>query len=75
MASTFLTWAPDVAEWLVSRQGRFTPAGVTVQDTHWIGGWVCPRVGLPAVGKRKKTLYCRELNLDRLLLTETPQSR
>jgi len=30
-------------------------------DTHWTGGWVCPRGGLDAVAKRN--LYpCRESN-------------
>jgi hypothetical protein len=29
--------------------------------THWIGGWVGPRVGLDAVEKRK-ILRCRESN-------------
>jgi hypothetical protein len=31
---------------------RFTP-GEIAPDTHWIGGWVGPRVGLDDVEKRK----------------------
>jgi hypothetical protein len=35
-----------------SRPGRFTP-GERASGTHWIGGWVDPRVGLNDVEKGK----------------------
>jgi hypothetical protein len=35
--------------------------GERAQDTHWIGVWVGPRVGLDAVEKRK-ILHCWESN-------------
>jgi hypothetical protein len=37
------------------------PTGKSPPSTHWIGGWVDPRVGLDAVEKRK-ILHCRESN-------------
>jgi hypothetical protein len=43
----FLISALVEGEWSASRPGRFTP------DTHWIGGWVDPRVGLDDLEKRK----------------------
>jgi hypothetical protein len=43
----FLTSALVWGEWSASRPGRFTPG------THWIGGWIDPRVGLDDVEKRK----------------------
>jgi hypothetical protein len=36
----------------LSRSGRFTPEEGT-PGSRWIGGWVGPRTGLEAVGKRK----------------------
>jgi hypothetical protein len=48
----FLTSAVAGDEWSASRPGRFTP-GERAPDTHWIGGWVDPRVGLDDVEKRK----------------------
>jgi len=41
--------------------GRFT-AGDRTHETHWIGGWVGPRVGLDAVARRKILSLCRETN-------------
>jgi hypothetical protein len=41
----FLTSALAGGEWSASRPGRFT------FGTHWIGGWVEPRVGLDDVDK------------------------
>jgi hypothetical protein len=29
-------------------------------DTHWVGGWVCPRAGLDAVAKKRNPCPCRE---------------
>jgi hypothetical protein len=43
-----LTSALDGVEWSASRHGRFTP-GEKSPRTHWIGGWVGPRIGLDAV--------------------------
>jgi hypothetical protein len=60
----FLNLALDGSEWSASRPGRFIP-GERVHDTHWIGGWVGPSAGLDTVVKRKITIPCRELNLDR----------
>jgi hypothetical protein len=45
---------------LASRSFRFTH-GERAPGTHWIGGWVGPRIGLDAVVKRK-ILYCRRSN-------------
>jgi hypothetical protein len=36
----------------------------TARGSHWIGGWVGPRVGLDAV-KKIKNLHCRESNTGR----------
>jgi hypothetical protein len=35
-------------EWSASRPGRFIP-GEIAPGTHWIGGWVDPRIGLDDV--------------------------
>jgi hypothetical protein len=56
----FLTSVLDGGEWWASRPCRSKP-GERAPDTHWIGGWVGPRVGLDAVGKRK-ILHCWEAN-------------
>jgi hypothetical protein len=32
------------------------PLPLYPRDTHWIGGWVCPRAGLDTMEKRKKPL-------------------
>jgi hypothetical protein len=47
-----LTSALDGSEWSVSHAGRLTSTERSA-GTHWIGGWVGPRVGLDAVVKRK----------------------
>jgi hypothetical protein len=39
-------------EWSASRLGRFTPEE-EAPGTHWVGGWVDPRVGLDSIEKRK----------------------
>jgi hypothetical protein len=39
------TLALDGGEWSASRPGRFTPRE-RAAGTHWIGGWVGPRVGV-----------------------------
>jgi len=39
----FLTTALDGSELSASRPGRFSPS------THWVTGWVDPRVGLDAM--------------------------
>jgi hypothetical protein len=52
MYRSTLTSALVGGEWSASRPGRFTP-GERAPGTHWIGGWVGPRVGLEAVEKRK----------------------
>jgi hypothetical protein len=38
------------------------PPGKEPHSTHWIGGWVGPRISLDDVEKRKM-LHCREWNL------------
>jgi hypothetical protein len=52
IAPPFLTSALVGREWSASRPCRFNP-GVIALGTHWIGGWVDPRVGLDDVEKRK----------------------
>jgi hypothetical protein len=47
-----LTSALEGGQWSASRPGRFTPRE-RAPDTPWIGGWVCLRVVLDAVVKRK----------------------
>jgi hypothetical protein len=61
IAPPFLTSALD-GEWLASRPGHFIP-GNRAPGTHWIGGWVGPRIGLYAV--KRKILTWRESNADR----------
>jgi hypothetical protein len=58
---TFLKSALHGDKWSTSCSGGFTP-GERVPGTHWIGGWVGPRIGRNAVAKRKNpfTVYCRE---------------
>jgi hypothetical protein len=61
---TFLTSALDGGEWSASHPGRFAPReGFT--GTHWIGGWVGPRAGLDAVGRRKIPSPCRHPDFSR----------
>jgi hypothetical protein len=48
----FLTSALLGGDLSTSRPDRFTPLEIT-PGTHWIGGWVSPRVGLDDVEKRK----------------------
>jgi hypothetical protein len=46
--STFsFVWELVGGEWSASLPGRFTPG------THWIEGWVAPKIGLNDVGKRQ----------------------
>jgi hypothetical protein len=57
----FLNLAPAGGELSASCPGRFT-LGERAPYTHWIGGWVGPRVGLEDVEKRKfLTIPGREL--------------
>jgi hypothetical protein len=58
--STILTSTLGGGEWSASRPGRFA-LGEIAPCTHWVGGWVDPRVGLDTVEKRK-ILRCRESN-------------
>jgi hypothetical protein len=46
----FLTSALVGGDWSVPRPGRFT-AGERAPGTHWIEGWVDPRVGLDDIEK------------------------
>jgi hypothetical protein len=60
---SFLTSALVGGEWSASRPGRFTP-GERACGTHWIGGWVEPKVGMDDVERRKfLTLPGLELRL------------
>jgi hypothetical protein len=43
-AQVILTSVLAGGEWSASRSGRFTPVE-RAHFTHWIGGWVGPRVG------------------------------
>jgi hypothetical protein len=56
-----LTSALDGGEWSTSCPGCFTPRE-RASGTHWIGGWVGPRVILDAVAKRKIPSPHEELN-------------
>jgi hypothetical protein len=47
-----ITFAVDGDEWSASRPCRYTPGDIA-PGTHFIGGWVCPRVGQEAVVKSK----------------------
>jgi hypothetical protein len=60
MGKWTLTSAIDGGEWSASRLCYFCPWERAL-GTHWIEGWVDPRVLLDAV-KKIKTLYCRESN-------------
>jgi hypothetical protein len=55
MGVPFLTSAIVASEKSASQPGRFIPG------THWIRGWVEPRVGLDDLEKRK-IVHCREFN-------------
>jgi len=57
----FLASPLDGCKWSASRPGRFAP-GETAPCTHWIGGWVGPRVGLYVVAKKQNPCPCRESN-------------
>jgi hypothetical protein len=48
----FFTSALVGGEMSALRLGRFTP-GETAPGTHWIGGWVNPKVSLEDIEKRK----------------------
>jgi hypothetical protein len=52
VAPPFLTLVLDGGEWSASRPGRFTPEE-SAPGTHWIGGWVGPRVRLDSMEKRQ----------------------
>jgi hypothetical protein len=51
-APPLLTSALDGEEWSVSRPGSFILLEIATA-THWIKGWVGPRVDLDAVERRK----------------------
>jgi hypothetical protein len=46
----FLTLALVGGEWSASRPGPFTPRE-RAPSTHWIGGWVGPRISIDDVEK------------------------
>jgi hypothetical protein len=48
----FLSSALVGGEWSASHPGRFIP-GERATGTHWIGGWMGPRVGLDDMEKGK----------------------
>jgi hypothetical protein len=50
--NVFLTLALVGGEWSASHLGRFAP-GERTPGTHWVGGWVGPRIGLDDVERRK----------------------
>jgi hypothetical protein len=55
-----MTSAPVGGELSASRPFRFT-LRERAPGTHWLGGWVGPRIGLDAVEERQ-ILPCRESN-------------
>jgi hypothetical protein len=57
----FLTWAPDVDEWFVSRPCGFS-LRKTPPATNSIGSWVGHRAGLDVIG-RDKLLLLPEIEL------------
>jgi hypothetical protein len=63
IAPSFFTSALDGGEQSASRLGHFT-SGETAPGTHWLGGWMGPRIGLDAVALRK--IFCPYRELDTL---------
>jgi hypothetical protein len=47
-------------EWLATRPYRYTP-GENAPGTHWVGGWVGPRVGLDVVEEGENLLSLPEI--------------
>jgi hypothetical protein len=72
IAPQFLSSAQNGGEWSASRSGRLTP-GEIAPGTHWIWGWVGPRVGLDTAEKRK-IIPRRESNPGRLARRYTDSS-
>jgi hypothetical protein len=60
VAPSFMTSVPDVGEWLASCPSSIIP-GERANGTHWMGGWMGPRVGLESVEKRKIPFPCCHL--------------
>jgi hypothetical protein len=58
IAPPFLTSELDGDELSASRPGCFTP-GERASGTHWIEGWVGPRVGLDTVKEIKPLVPAR----------------
>jgi hypothetical protein len=52
MAPPFLISALDGSEWSASGPCSFTP-GERAPDTHWIGGWLGPRIWPGRCGGKK----------------------
>jgi hypothetical protein len=59
-APSFLTLVLDWSKWLASRPCYFIPKE-RAPGSHWIGGWVGPRLGLDAAETRTK-LHCQDSN-------------
>jgi hypothetical protein len=60
---TFLTLELEEGERSASCHSHFTPKE-RAPGTHWIGGWVSPRIGLDVVEKRKIPSAHQELKPD-----------
>jgi hypothetical protein len=50
----FLTSAQDGGDWSDSLPGHFTPEE-RAPGTHWLGGWVGPKVGLDVVANKQNS--------------------
>jgi hypothetical protein len=50
IAIPFLTLVRDEGELSASRPFRFIPTEIA-PGTHWIRGWICPRIGLGPLEK------------------------
>jgi hypothetical protein len=67
IALPFLTSALDGGKWSPSHPGNFLP-GERAPSTHWKRGWLCFKICLNIVKKRKISCPCWELNTNSLAI-------